>query len=119
MIIFVGSTNVFDVNDRSAVVFAGSTSVIVGSANEVEVSGSTVVSAGRTSVFNNSRSTVEFAWSTGVFYEIRSTNDSAVSTGVFDAIGRTNFVGSTGSGVMESDKLEKMKKLKQEEFEQG
>ena len=61
MIIFVGSTNVFDVNDRSAVVFAGSTSVIVGSANEVEVSGSTVVSAGRTSVFNNSRSTVEFA----------------------------------------------------------
>lgn len=52
-----------------------------------------------------------------MFYEIRSTNDSAVSTGVFDAIGRTNVVGSTGSGVMESDKLKQMKKLKQEKFD--
>ena len=48
-----GSTDIFDADDRSAVAFAGSTSVIVRSTNGSEVSRSTVVSAGgRTSAFN-------------------------------------------------------------------
>ena len=62
---------------------------------------------------------IEFAGSTGLFYGIGITDDFTGSTCVFDAIGRTNDVGSTGSVIMESDKLEKMKKLKQEGFEQG
>ena len=70
-------------------------------------------------MFYESGSTVEFAGSTGVFYGIGSTNDSAGSTGVFHAIGRTNVVGSTDSGVMESDKMKQMKRLKQKESEQG
>eukprot|EP00579_Thalassiosira_antarctica_P009853 CAMPEP_0201915670 /NCGR_PEP_ID=MMETSP0903-20130614/5524_1 /ASSEMBLY_ACC=CAM_ASM_000552 /TAXON_ID=420261 /ORGANISM="Thalassiosira antarctica, Strain CCMP982" /LENGTH=264 /DNA_ID=CAMNT_0048451331 /DNA_START=392 /DNA_END=1186 /DNA_ORIENTATION=+ len=120
VIMFVGSTDVFDMNDGSTVAFAGSTSVIVGNTDGFEVSKSTFVSApGRTSVFNKSGSIVEFAWITSVFYGIGSNDDSDRSTGVFDTIGRTNVVGSTGSGVMESDKMKKMKKLKQEEFGQG
>ena len=78
--------------------------MIVGSSNEFEVSGSAVVSAWRTSVVNKSRSTIEFYGSTGVFYGI---DDFSWSTGVFDAIEKTNVVGSTDSGVMESGKFKR------------
>ena len=54
-----------------------------------------------------------------VFNERGILIEFAGGTGVFDVVGRTNVVGSTGSEVMESDKLKKTKKLKQDDFEQG
>ena len=76
------------------------------------LSGSTVVSAEKTSAFKESRSTVEFAGSTGAFYGIKGANDFSGSTGVFDGVGKT-------IEVMEKEKLKKMEKLKQDDFEQG
>ena len=71
----VRSTNIFDVDGRSTIAFAGSTSVNFRSTNEFEVSGITVVSAGRTSAFNERGSTVEFARITSVLYGIWSADD--------------------------------------------
>ena len=100
-----GSPDVIDADVGIPVAFAGSTfSVNFGSPDIFDADvGSSILFAGSPSVLNKSRIPVSFVG----------------GTGVFDVVGRTNVVGSTGSEVMESDKLKKTKKLKPDDFEQG
>ena len=117
-----GSLDVFDADVGNTAAFAGNTSVFNQSGIPVEFAGGTSLSdgAGSTSVnfwspnvFNaDVGSTVAFTGSPSVFNESRNPNEFAGSTGVFDGVGKT-------IEVMEKEKLKKMEKLKQDDFEQG
>ena len=126
-IMFVGSPNELDTDVGIPVAFSGSTSVNFGSpkvfdadvGDTVAFSGSTSVNFGSPDVFDaDFGNAVTFAGSTSVFYESRIPHEFARSTGVFIRVEKINVVASTGSEVMERDKLKKTKKLKQNDFEQ-
>ena len=123
-----GSPDAIDADVGIPIAFSGSTSVNFGSPDVFDaIIGSTVAFSGSTSVNFGSpdlfdadvRSFIAFYGSTSVFNESGIDVEFSVCTGVFEGVGRTNVVGSTGSEVMESHKLKKTKKMKQDDFEQG